>query len=96
MSSKAVRQQRHEKQQRQKVTSTIVWVAIGIAVLAVIGFIAFQGVRPAAGEAVPIMVSEPHIHADSDPGQYNSDPPTSGLHYATEAEAGFHDENIYT
>ncbi|NOH04996.1 MAG: DUF3105 domain-containing protein [Chloroflexi bacterium] len=30
------------------------------------------------------------------PGQYNSDPPTSGLHYATEARAGFYEENIYT
>jgi len=56
----------------------------------------WQGARPAAGESVPIMVSSPHIPTDSDPGQYNSDPPTSGPHYAEEAEAGFYDENIYT
>lgn len=42
------------------------------------------------------MNSSPHIPTDSDPGQYNSDPPTSGLHYAVEAQAGFFDENIYT
>jgi hypothetical protein len=37
-----------------------------------------------------------HIAVDSDPGTYNSDPPTSGPHYAEEAEAGFHDSNGYT
>lgn len=41
------------------------------------------------------MTSSPHLDLDTDPGQYNSDPPTSGLHYASEAEAGFYDENIY-
>ena len=32
---------------------------------------------------------------DSDPGTYNSDPPTSGPHYPEEAQAGFYDTNIY-
>ena len=36
-----------------------------------------------------------HIPADSDPGEYNSDPPTSGPHYADEARAGFYDTNSY-
>ncbi len=61
-----------------------------------IGFIVWQGVRPAQGESVPVMVSSPHITTDIDPGKYNSDPPTSGLHYAEQAEAGFYDTNIYT
>jgi Protein of unknown function (DUF3105) len=69
---------------------------MGLAVLAVIGIIVWQGIKPAAGESVPVMISEPHIPVDSDPGQYNSDPPTSGLHYAEEAQAGFYNENIYT
>jgi hypothetical protein len=56
----------------------------------------WQGVKPAAGDSVPIMTSAPHIPVDSDPGQYNSNPPTSGLHYATEAQAGCYDENVYT
>jgi hypothetical protein len=36
-----------------------------------------------------------HIPADSDPGEYNSDPPTSGPHYPSEAQAGFYDTNSY-
>jgi hypothetical protein len=51
-------------------------------------------VRPQAGEEIPIMSSS-HITVDSDPGKYNSDPPTSGPHYPNEAQAGFYDTNIY-
>ena len=96
MSSKTKRQQQREKNQRQKLISNLIWGGIGVAVLAVIGFFVWQSVRPAAGESFPIMTSAPHIPKDTDPGQYNSDPPTSGLHYAEEAQGGFYDENIYT
>jgi len=96
MSSKTKRQQMRERAQKQKLTNTLIWGGIGIAVLAAIGFIALPRVRPAAGDAFPIMVSSPHIAPESDPGEYNSDPPTSGPHYASEAEAGFYDTNIYT
>lgn len=96
MNNKARRQQIREKNKRQKLVSNLTWGGVGLAVLAVIGLMVWQGVKPAAGDSVPIMKSDPHIPADSDPGQYNSNPPTSGLHYAAEAEAGFYDENIYT
>lgn len=96
MNNKARRQQIREKNKRQKLVSNLTWGGFGLAILVVIGLLVWQGVKPAAGDSVPIMTSEPHIPADSDPGQYNSNPPTSGLHYATEAQAGFYDENIYT
>ena len=96
MNNKARRRQIREKGKRQKRISSLIWGGIGLAVLAVIGLMVWQGVKPAAGDSIPIMTSDPHIPADSDPGQYNSNPPTSGLHYATEAQAGFYDENIYT
>lgn len=96
MSSKTQREQARARQRREKMTTRLIWGGLGLAVLAVIGALVWQGVRPAAGEAVPIMTSSPHVPTDSDPGQYNSDPPTSGLHYANELEAGFYDENIYT
>lgn len=96
MNTKARRQQVREKNKRQKLISNLTWGGIGMAILILLGFMVWQGVKPAAGEAVPIMVSEPHIELETDPGRYNSDPPTSGLHYATEAQAGFYDENIYT
>lgn len=59
-----------------------------------IGFMVWQGIRPAAGESIPVMVAT-HIPVDSDPGSYNSDPPTSGPHYPEEARAGFYDTNNY-
>lgn len=96
MSSKTQREQARARQRREKMTTRLIWGGLGLAVLAVIGALVWQGVRPAAGEAVPIMTSSPHVPTDSDPGQYNSDPPTSGLHYADELEAGFYDENIHT
>lgn len=96
MSSKTQRQQQHEKKRRQKLRSNLIWIGIGAIVLALIGFILWQGVRPPMGEAIPIMTSAPHLAPDTNPGEYNSDPPTSGLHYATELDAGFYDENIYT
>lgn len=96
MSSKTQREQARARQRREKMTTRLIWGGLGLAVLAVIGALVWQGVRPAAGEAVSIMTSSPHVPTDSDPGQYNSDPPTSGLHYANELEAGFYDENIYT
>ena len=95
MNSKNRRQQLHDRQRKQKLRSSLTWGGIGVVVLAIIGLVIWQGVRPAAGESVQIMVSDPHIPVDSDPGQYNSDPPTSGPHYAEEARAGFFDSNNY-
>lgn len=94
MGTKSKRQLMREKNQRQKLISRLVWGAVGIAILAGIGFFVFQKAEPAAGESVPIMNST-HIETDSDPGKYNSDPPTSGPHYPEEAKAGFYDTNLY-
>ena len=96
MDSKNKRQQIRERNRKQKRTANFIWGGIGVAVIAVLGFIIWQSVRPAAGGSIPEMISSPHIPSDTDPGQYNSDPPTSGLHYAEEANAGFYDDNIYT
>jgi len=96
VNSRTKRQERRERNQRQKLISTLTWGGIGVAILAIIGFMIWQGVKPAAGESIPIMTSSPHIDVDTDPGQYNSDPPTSGLHYPQEANVGFYDGNIYT
>ena len=94
MNQKSKRQQVHERQRKQKLRSNLTWGGIGLVVLAMIGVIIWQGVRPAAGESISIMGSE-HIEMNSDPGQYNSDPPTSGPHYPEEARAGFYDTNLY-
>jgi hypothetical protein len=95
MDKKSKRQQTRERQRKKRTTSLLVWVGVGVALLAITGFTIWRGVRPAAGQSIPEMPRTPHIPTDSDPGKYNSDPPTSGLHYAEEAQAGFYDENIY-
>lgn len=88
------REQRRSRQRQQQIRSSLIWGGLGLGVLAVIGLVVWQGVRPRAGEEIPIMTSS-HITLDSDPGEYNSDPPTSGPHYPSEAEAGFYDTNAY-
>ncbi|MBI3152228.1 MAG: DUF3105 domain-containing protein [Chloroflexi bacterium] len=96
MGTKTKRQQIQERNRKQKMTAKFIWGGVGVVVLAVIGLIAWQFVKPAAGESIPVMVSSPHIPTDTDPGTYNSDPPTSGPHYSEEAGAGFYDTNNYT
>lgn len=88
------REQRRAQQRRQQVRSKLIWGVLGAGVLALIGLFIWQGARPRTGEEIPIMTST-HIAVDSDPGEYNSNPPTSGPHYPDEAQAGFYDTNSY-
>ena len=90
----AKREQRRSRQRQQQIRGSLIWGGLGLGVLAIIGLIVWQGVRPRAGEEIPIMTST-HIPLDSNPGEYDSDPPTSGPHYPNEAEAGFYDTNSY-
>ena len=96
MSTKSKRQQMRENQRNQKIKTNLVYGGLGLIVLAIIGFIVWQGIRPAAGESFDVMAeSREHIPLDSDPGKYNSDPPTSGPHYGEELDAGFYETNSY-
>ena len=88
------REQRRARQRRQQMRTNLIWGGLGLGVFAIIGLFVWQGVRPRPGEEIPIMTST-HIAVDSDPGTYNSDPPSSGPHYPEEAEVGFYDTNIY-
>ncbi len=47
------------------------------------------------GEEIAIMADYSHVPEGSDPNPYNSNPPTSGLHYADDLKAGFYEENTY-
>jgi hypothetical protein len=94
VSKQNLREARRAKKQRQKLISTLVWGGVAVAVVAVFGFIIWGAVRPAQGESVPIMAnSEAHVPEGQDPGPFNSDPPTSGPHYAEEYDAGFYEES---
>ncbi len=94
MNKQKLRESRRAKKKRKKLISTLVWGGVAVAVIALFGFMIWNAVRPAAGESVPIMAnSEDHVSVGEDPGPFNSDPPTSGPHYAQEYDAGFYDES---
>jgi len=82
-----------ERSQRSK------WIWIGAAVIGVlllIGVVAWsiqKANQPVFGEAMPIQ-GQQHIALDQSHPPYNSDPPTSGWHYAEPAEAGFYESSL--
>lgn len=94
MKAKSIRQQAREKNQKQRWMKNLTWSGIGIIVLALLGFALFQAFRPPVGEAVSVMPSS-HIEKDTDPGEYNSNPPSSGPHYGEELKTGFYETNDY-
>jgi len=89
---KGKRQAMQEKRRRERLARRLVWAAAGLVVAAVLGYALWVAVRPAAGQEVPVMGSTDHVEEGSDPGPFNSDPPTSGRHYADTLEAGFYNE----
>lgn len=90
---KSKRQQMREKRQQQKLASRMIWVVIGAAVVGVIGYAIWIAVRPVAGQSVPIMANgSDHVQVGEDPGEYSTDPPTSGPHYPSDLEQGFYSE----
>lgn len=94
MSQKDLRESRRAKKKRQQLKSTFIWGGVAIVIICVLGYILWLAVRPAAGETIPIMADAgDHVPEVTDPGPFNSDPPTSGRHYAEEYDAGFYDEN---
>jgi hypothetical protein len=48
-----------------------------------------------AGEKIPVMSSRAHVPEGTDPNPYNSNPPTSGIHYPIDLKPGFYDTNVY-
>jgi len=93
--SKSKRQQIRERQRRQKMRSNLIWGAVGLVAVGVVGFFVFRGSRqaPAVGEKIAIPADYVnHIEEGTDPGPFPSDPPAGGSHYANEFDAGFYDE----
>lgn len=98
--TKSTRERIKAKKRRERARSLV--IAGGIAVLAIAGvvWLATQSRERSSGEDVPIPEAEvvpqmpeiTHIAQGTDPGPYNSDPPTSGRHYDTQAFAGLYTE----
>jgi hypothetical protein len=93
MNNKGRIEARRLKKRRQKLNTTLIWGGVAIIVVGLFGYLIWGEIRPAAGQSVPIMEnSTAHVHEGEYPGPFNSDPPTSGPHYAEEFKAGFYDE----
>jgi hypothetical protein len=86
-----VREQRQRKQRIVKIGVT----AGLILVLGLVGYFVWGAAQPAEGESVAIMGDISHVEDGTDPGRFNSNPPTSGRHYPTSLSAGFYDTNVY-
>ena len=94
--SKSKRKQMRERQRRQKLRSNLIWGAVGLVALVIVGFFVFRGSgqTPPVGEQVEVPADYVnHVEEGSDPGPFPSDPPAGGRHYASELDAGFYDEN---
>jgi len=87
------RQLIQERQRKSKMINRIVWVGVGVVVLAIIGLIIWRtpGATAAQGEVVPVN-SRDHIPTGTDPGTYSSDPPAGGVHYDTTLPAKLYQE----
>jgi hypothetical protein len=92
-SMKSRREELREKRRRRQMVIRAVWIGAGAIGLALIAYFVWQGTRPAVGQSIPIMSDINHVNEGTDPGPYNSDPPTSGRHYPSEYDAGFYDES---
>ncbi len=96
MAKQSRKERIRERRRRQRARARIIWGLIALAGIIVVGALVWQALRPvvqpAVGEEVPIMDTAQHVPEGADPGPFNSDPPTSGRHYASQLFAGFYDE----
>ncbi len=88
---KSRRQMVREKRERQKAVTRITWIVIAAVVIVGLGYVLWIAVRPASGQSIPVMADTGHVEDGTNPGPFNSDPPTSGRHYASEFEAGIYE-----
>jgi len=101
MKKQSRREIQRAQRQKARTRSILIWGGVGLGVIVVIvAVVALNRSRqPGAGgvlsapvgEAVAILPAD-HVETGTDPGPYNSDPPTSGRHYPVEYNAGFYDE----
>lgn len=89
---KSKRLQIREQRRRRQLYSRFIWGIVGLVGLGVLAYGLWVAFRPSYGESIPVMADSSHVSPDTNPGPYNSDPPTSGRHYADSLPAGFYDE----
>ena len=99
--SQSTRERLKSNRRRGRIRNIAIGGVIAVAVVAGLSWLATQSRARDSGETVPIPQVQPieemseiaHVAEGTDPGPYNSDPPTSGKHYSTQAFADFIDED---
>lgn len=84
------RKRLNRKRKKEKLKTLMVWGFSGIAILSMVGYLIWVGVRPSEGEEVHLEEAD-HV-AEGEPIEAQSDPPTSGTHYGVSMPAGFYNE----
>ncbi len=92
MTLRSIRAARNAQKRKRRWRRNIIWGGLGLAASAIIGILIWTAVRPAAGEAIPV-ISRDHIPENQPLPGIGSDPPTSGDHYASNLPAGFYSES---
>ncbi len=86
---KSKREQLRAQRKRKQWIKRLGWGAAILLVVGGIGMLLTNGGRSPLGDAVPVQAAV-HVPPDQQPSSYNTDPPTSGPHYASEMNAGFY------
>jgi hypothetical protein len=90
---KSKRKEMAEKRRRQRIMkSVLTWGGIAAVVLTIIIVGVTNASRPNPGEAVPVMPDTSHVAEGTDPGPFNTNPPSSGRHYSASWQSAFYDE----
>lgn len=89
---KSKRKAQREKRKKSRRNTRLIWGSVAVVVVGILGYALWVAFRPTYGESIPVMADTSHVTEGEDPGPYNSNPPTSGPHYANEFNAGFYDE----
>jgi len=91
------KQQLQESRERKRLVKKITIWAIAMLVIGGSGYglyyLASQPEKPRPGEAFPIL-GQTHIEVGATHPAYNSNPPTSGWHYAKPADWGVYQEEL--
>ena len=87
----AGRKRMDAKRKKEQRRSRLIWGGIILVALSLVAVLIWNTFRPATGQEFPIM-SAVHIDNGENPGEYNSNPPTSGPHYGRGLANGFYED----
>jgi hypothetical protein len=94
MNNEMIRKRGQAQLRAKRLRSTLTVSGVGLLIIGVIGLVVWTYVRPLAGEEIAHFEdATAHVTEGSDPGPYNSNPPTSGRHYGIPLKAGFYEED---